>query len=156
MGLPMNADGYVPLASLLRHPAFGGYTIEDICDLTRTDPKQRYKIVKDENANLHIRAQNGHGYMTPVRIKHAEVSPEDLPNEVTHCSLRVNLADILSRGIEPRSRQYVHLIDRVPAPGECILGMRGECDVAIFIDTKFAASMGVVLSSRERRVDGTD
>ena len=96
MGLPMNTDGYVPLALLLRHPAFGGYTIEDICDLARTDPKQRYKIVKDENANLHIRAQNGHGYMTPVRIKHAEVSLEDLPNEVTHCSLRANLADILS------------------------------------------------------------
>ena len=99
MRLPMNTDGYVPLAVLLRHPVFGGYTVEDICDLVRSDSKQRYKIVKDEHANLHIWAQNGHGYMTPLRIKHAEVSPDDLPNEVTHCSLRVILADILSRGI---------------------------------------------------------
>ena len=99
MELPMNTDGYVHLALLLRHPAFGGYTVEDICDLVRTDSKQRYKIVKDEHANLHIRAQNGHGYTTQLRIKHAEVSPDDLPNEVTHCFLRVILADILSRGI---------------------------------------------------------
>ena len=132
MRLPMNTDGYVPLALLLRHPAFGSYTVEDICDLVRTDSKQRYKIVKDEHANLHIRAQNGHGYTTPLRIKHAEVPPDDLPNEVSHCLLRVNRADILSRRIESRSRQYNHLIDRMSAPGECIIpGMRGECDVAI-------------------------
>ena len=81
--------------------------------------------------------------MTQVRIKYAEVSPDDLSNKITHCSLRVNLADILSRGIESRSRQYVHLIDCVPEPGECIPGMRGQCDVAIFVDIKFAASMGV-------------
>ena len=108
--------------------------------------------MKDENLNLHIRAQNGHGYVTPVRIKDAEVSPNDLPNEFTHCSLRVNLADILLRGVEAKSGQYVHLIDRVPAPGECIPGMRGECDVTIFIDTKFAASLGVKFYRAENRM----
>ena len=33
MGLPMNTDGYVALALLLRHPAFVIDTVKDIYDL---------------------------------------------------------------------------------------------------------------------------
>ena len=91
MGLPMNAEGFVPLEYLVRHPVMDGYALEEILKLVRTDNKKRYKIVQDSESKLHIRAQNGHSSMLPVDIKHPEVPTKELPERVAHLTKQMRV-----------------------------------------------------------------
>ena len=143
MRIPINKEGYVPLDVLISHPLLDTYAVEEILDLTRNDAKRRYKVVRDSNNKLHIRCQNGHAQCMPVDIKFEEIAADKLPAHVAHCTMRANLYGILEGGLSCASRQYVHLLDSVPEPGEVLPGARGENGAVVIVDTKAATAAGV-------------
>ena len=164
MGLPMTHDGFVPMEQLVRHPTMDTYSLAEILELVKTDEKKRYKVVRDSNDQLHIRAQNGHSRGMEVDIKFKEMRVEELPRHVSHATLRHNIYGILERGISAGHRQYVHLLERVPEPGEELPGGSRENGVVIIVNVKFAAKLGVrfyksennVLMARARTSRGRD
>ena len=56
-GLSMSTDGFVSIASLLAHPRFKGYTVNDILHVVQTSDKQRFALNEQSTC---IRANQGH------------------------------------------------------------------------------------------------
>lgn len=102
-GLILDAEGFASLAELvevLRANAPGVGEAEVRAVVATVDPqKQRFLIDGDE-----IRANYGHSI--PGRIRHELAVPPVLLFHGTHVDV---LATILSGGLKPMRRQYVHL-----------------------------------------------
>ena len=150
--LPINKEGYVSVELLMQHPVLDTYNIEEVLDLVKTDEKKRYKVVRDSDDKLHIRAQNGHSRFLDVDIKFQEVKPEELPEHVAHCTMRGNIYSILERGLGSMDRRYIHLRDDIPEPGEVLPGEKGENGAVVIIRVKFAAKMGTQFFRAENGV----
>lgn len=73
-------------------------TLEEI---VRTDEKGRYSFNDDKSK---IRANQGHS--VEVDMEFVEAIP---PDELYHGTAKKNLVGIMSNGLSPMSRQYVHL-----------------------------------------------
>ena len=152
LSIQINKNGYVPMIQLIKHPVMEGYNVDEIVQLVKSDDKKRYKIVRDKDDDLHIRAQSGHGSFTNVRIQHKELKEEDLPPKVAHVTLIRNIKYILNDGLSPGRRQHVHLYREIPKVGEPIEGSRSGSTAVVIIDVAFAIKMGVKFYSSENEV----
>ncbi|KAM9302170.1 tRNA 2'-phosphotransferase 1 [Gastrophryne carolinensis] len=133
LGLPMSSDGFVPVSSLLGLPQFWPFSQEDIERVVRCNDKQRFML---RNAVLggkwEIRANQGHSIQVEV-----EVTPlgTALPPQAIHGTFLRHLPAILKCGLSRMNRMHIHLSTQLPGEGgDVISGMRGDCEVAIFID----------------------
>ena len=72
-------------------------------------------------------------------------SLEDCPKAV-HGTFRKNLSSILRTGLKPMTRQHIHFSKmEPPASGVDVSGIRGTCDVLIFLDVEKALRGGIAL-----------
>ncbi|HYE98781.1 MAG TPA: RNA 2'-phosphotransferase [Planctomycetota bacterium] len=104
-GVVLDAEGFATLANLLdalrrERPDVTEADVRAVVD-TVEPGKQRYSIVGDE-----IRANYGHS--VEVKIRHPVARPPEL---LLHGTAESALAGILSNGLKPMSRQYVHLTE---------------------------------------------
>ena len=143
MGLPMTTEGFTPLEQLVRHPIMDLYGVDEVLELVKVDAKRRYKVVQDSGDQLHIRAQNGHSRSLDVDIKFRELKAHELPKHVTHVTMRHNISSILESGVSSGLRHYVHLLERIPPPGEVLPGERRENGALVIIDVGFAVKLGI-------------
>lgn len=61
LGLPMGADGFVPLGALLQLPQFRSFSAEDVQRVVHTNGKQRFALQPgDPSTGPLIRANQGH------------------------------------------------------------------------------------------------
>lgn len=105
-GLTLDAEGWASLDALLdvlrqRRPAWQALTVHDLIDMLAASEKQRYEIDLDERR---IRAYYGHSIDAPI-----EYRPAEPPEILYHGTTARALDAIRKSGLQPMSRQRVHL-----------------------------------------------
>ncbi len=134
--LELDEEGWVPLEQLLEglrsQRAFRSVTADDIARLIRESSKTRYEIQGDR-----IRAYYGHS--VPGRVKKERTEP---PAVLYHGTVRRFLPAIREKGLQPMSRQYVHLsLDEATA--RVVANRRGSDIVLLRVRAADAHAAGV-------------
>lgn len=135
-GLTLDAEGYTPLNELLEAIVSGGHadvTLEDIVDVVEhNEPdKKRFTIVEND-----IRANYGHSI--EGKIEHKPVPPPPILFHGTHDGA---VSSILSTGLKPMGRQYVHLTTNMELAKR--VGCRRGKPVIIKVNSAAAYNHGV-------------
>lgn len=103
IGLRLDAQGWVSIDELLRksHAAGRRFSREELLAAVATNAKQRFTLSPDGQS---IRAAQGHSVEVQLGL-----SPQPPPALLYHGTATRLVAAILREGLEPRSRQQVHL-----------------------------------------------
>ncbi|XP_058294844.1 tRNA 2'-phosphotransferase 1 isoform X6 [Hylobates moloch] len=141
LGLPMGADGFVPLGALLQLPQFRGFSAEDVQRVVDTNRKQRFALQPgDPSTGLLIRANQGHSLQ--VGVPKLELmpleTPQALPLMLVHGTFWKHWPSILLEGLSCQGRTHIHLAPGLPGDPGVISGMRSHCEIAVFIDGPLA------------------
>jgi len=103
-GLHINTEGWADIDELVKVlnmiPQYGWVRKEHILEVVNKDMKGRYEI-----KNNLIRARYGHSL--PVEIKYEEIM--NPPPLLYHGTIRRKLKPIMTHGLLPMKRRYVHL-----------------------------------------------
>ncbi|XP_007518612.1 tRNA 2'-phosphotransferase 1 isoform X2 [Erinaceus europaeus] len=144
LGLPMGADGFVPLDALLQRPQFRGFSAEDVQRVVDTDAKQRFSLRPgDPSTGPLIRANQGHSLQVPDLELTPLETPQALPPQLVHGTFRRHWPSIRLSGLSCRGRTHIHLAAGLPGDPGVISGMRPSCEVAVFIDGPLALADGI-------------
>ncbi|XP_009184018.2 tRNA 2'-phosphotransferase 1 isoform X1 [Papio anubis] len=152
LGLPMGADGFVPLGALLQLPQFHSFSAEDVQRVVDTNRKQRFALQQgDPSTGLLIRANQGHSLQ--VGVPELELmpleTPQALPPMLVHGTFWKHWPSILLKGLSCGGRTHIHLAPGLPgdpsvisgaqSPASAVsAGMRPHCEIAVFIDGPLA------------------
>lgn len=134
--LELDEKGFVPVAQLLAALNEGGgysrdVTVEDLGAIIHNSDKKRHEIIGDR-----IRAIYGHS--TPGKVNYDSSIP---PAVLYHGTARRFVDRIITEGLKPMSRQYVHLSTDVDTAVR--VGSRKDSSPALFmIDAKSASVAG--------------
>jgi putative RNA 2'-phosphotransferase len=127
--LELDEEGWTPVADLL---AALGVSREQLADVVRDNPKQRFELAGDR-----IRARYGHS--VPGRI----VRTPGVPPALLFHGTAASVADRIRReGLAPMRRQYVHLSVTMEM-AESVGRRKGERVTVLTIDTPAARAAGV-------------
>lgn len=103
LGLTLDAKGFVLLDQLIsairKEGQWNRVTLDDIVGVIGSSEKKRFEIVEGK-----LRALYGHTFSSTIR--HDNIVP---PEILYHGTSRKNLESILTQGLLPMHRQYVHL-----------------------------------------------
>ncbi|XP_017532516.3 tRNA 2'-phosphotransferase 1 isoform X1 [Manis javanica] len=144
LGLPMGADGFVPLGTLLQLPQFCSFSAEDVQRVVDTSEKQRFALQPGSpSTGPLIRANQGHSLQVPaLELKPLE-TPQALPLMLVHGTFWKHWSSILLKGLSCKGRTHIHLAPGLPGDPGIISGMRPNCEVAVFIDGPLALADGI-------------
>ncbi|XP_047375267.1 tRNA 2'-phosphotransferase 1 isoform X3 [Sciurus carolinensis] len=85
LGLPMGADGFVPLDTLLQLPQFRSFSTEDVQRVVDTNGKQRFTLRPGgPSTGPLIRANQGHSLQVPELELMPLETPQALPLVLVH------------------------------------------------------------------------
>ncbi|EDL33285.1 tRNA 2'-phosphotransferase 1 isoform X1 [Mus musculus] len=144
LGLPMRADGFVPLQALLQLPQFHSFSIEDVQLVVNTNEKQRFTLQPGEpSTGLLIRANQGHSLQVPELELTPLETPQALPLTLVHGTFWKHWPSILLKGLSRQGRTHIHLASGLPGDPGVISGIRPNCEVAVFIDGPLALTDGI-------------
>lgn len=118
------------LSSIKTQKKWSNVTIDDILQVVKNCPKQRYSIVEDR-----IKANYGH---SSIKVEKKSSTPSDILYHGTNTKV-IDL--ILKEGIKPMGRKYVHLSEGTEF-ATLAGNRRGEL-VILKIDAKLAHKEGV-------------
>lgn len=109
LGLTLDKEGWCDTEKLVKAFAdkFDGFTMDTLEEIVSTDNKGRYAFNDDKTK---IRAVQGHSTKC-VDIKFNEVNAESMRDRLFHGTGEKYVESIMSEGLIPKSRQYVHLSD---------------------------------------------
>lgn len=135
-GLTLDAEGFTPLNELLEAITSSGHgdvTLDDIINVVEhNEPeKKRFTIVEND-----IRANYGHSI--EGKIEHKPVPPPAVLYHGTHDGA---VTSILSGGLKPMGRQYVHLTTNLELAKR--VGCRRGKPVIIKVNAASAYNHGV-------------
>ncbi len=107
LGLTLDEEGWCDTEKLVKAFAnkFSGFTFDTLDEIVKTDSKGRYSFNADRTK---IRAVQGHS-AKGVNITFEEVDIEFMRDKLFHGTGEKYVESILSQGLIPKSRQYVHL-----------------------------------------------
>ena len=147
IGITLDNNGWAQTEELLKGISKTRYIDMTILeDIVATDNKQRYSFNEDKTK---IRANQGHS--VSVNIDFEEVKPDFV---LYHGTAEKYIDSILSTGLQPRTRQYVHLSKDIETATK--VGARHGKPVILEINTKemikdnikiFKSKNGVYLTS---------
>lgn len=102
-GVTLDAEGWVGVEELLAGAARHGHSFNraELEEVVQTNEKQRFALSLDAQR---IRANQGHSISVELGL-----TPETPPEVLYHGTVDRFLSSIMSRGLEKRSRQQVHL-----------------------------------------------
>ncbi|XP_069848359.1 tRNA 2'-phosphotransferase 1 isoform X1 [Dipodomys merriami] len=139
LGLPMGADGFVPLDHLLQLPQFHSFSAEDIKRVVETNGKQRFALQQgDPSLGLLIRANQGHSLQVPELELMPLETPQALPLMLVHGTFWKHWPSILLKGLSCQGRTHIHLASGLPGDPGVISGLRPNCEVAVLINGPLA------------------
>ncbi|EGC37728.1 hypothetical protein DICPUDRAFT_46322 [Dictyostelium purpureum] len=136
-GLNISKDGYVSVDELLKHKLFSQYTFKDIQEVVDTNDKKRYNLKKGEGENSEkyfICANQGHSISDVDEVDLKRIESVDEVESVVHGTYKKHLKSILENGLQKMERNHIHFAVGLPGEGQVISGMRGSCDMVIYID----------------------
>nr|XP_023415419.1 tRNA 2'-phosphotransferase 1 isoform X2 [Loxodonta africana] len=123
LGLPLGADGFVPLRSLLQLPQFRGFSAEDVQRVVDTNGKQRFALQPgDPSTGPLIRANQGHSLQVPELELMPLETPQVLPPVLVHGTFWQHWPSILLKGLSCRGRTHIHLAPGLPGDPDVISG----------------------------------
>lgn len=97
---------------------------------------------EDGETEMYVRANQGHSFSVPL-LQLSPCTPQELPL-CLHGTYKRHLDSILSQGLLRMSRNHVHLIDaNVFVEYAVISGMRGSCDMIVYVDSASAMNDGI-------------
>uniref|UniRef100_A0A8D0TPD4 2'-phosphotransferase n=3 Tax=Sus scrofa TaxID=9823 RepID=A0A8D0TPD4_PIG len=144
LGLPMGADGFVPLGALLQLPQFRSFSAEDVQRVVDTNEKQRFTLQPgDPSTGPLIRANQGHSLQVPALELIPLETPQALPLMLVHGTFWRHWPSILLKGLSRQGRTHIHLAPGLPGDPGVISGMRPNCEVAVFINGPQALADGI-------------
>ncbi|XP_004618560.1 tRNA 2'-phosphotransferase 1 isoform X1 [Sorex araneus] len=144
LGLPMGADGFVPVGALLQLPQFRGFSEEDVRRVVDTNEKQRFALQPgDPSTGPLIRANQGHSLQVPELELTPLETPEALPPVLVHGTFWRHWPSILHCGLSCCGRTHIHLAPGLPGDPEVTSGLRANCEVAVFIHGPRALADGI-------------
>lgn len=160
-GLECGADGYVPLAAILKHKRFvPGVTVEEVQQVVADNDKQRFHLKKtrrkagddggsDSAGSLKwwIRASQGHSMDHIDADALLELLDAPLPVCVHGTYLKCWDA-ISAEGLCRMARNHVHCAVGLPGEGGVISGMRGSVDLVVYVDMARAMEEGGIVFYR--------
>ncbi|XP_030773308.1 tRNA 2'-phosphotransferase 1 isoform X4 [Rhinopithecus roxellana] len=115
LGLPMGADGFVPLGALLQLPQFRSFSAEDVQRVVDTNRKQRFALQQgDPSTGLLIRANQGHSLQVPELELMPLETPQALPPMLVHGTFWKHWPSILLKGLSCGGRTHIHLAPGLP------------------------------------------
>ena len=124
IGLELDAEGWASVADLVA--GSGGRLSEEIVRrIVAESEKQRFAMSPD---GTEIRANQGHSIAVDLGLE-----PREPPARLFHGTAARFLGSIRAAGLEPRSRQYVHL--SVDAASAEVVGARHGTPVVLIIDS---------------------
>ena len=141
-GLTLDKEGWIKIKDLVygikniwvnRH-LYSWVTEEHILALAILDPKGRFEI-----KNGRIRARYGHSQKLKVEISY---SIDNTSKVLYHGTIEANLKSILSKGLKPMRRQFVHLSVNVEDAYE-VARRHGERIVILVIDCDCLRKHGI-------------
>nr|XP_020141999.1 tRNA 2'-phosphotransferase 1 isoform X2 [Microcebus murinus] len=144
LGLPMGADGFVPVDALLQLPQFRSFSAEDVQRVVDTNGKQRFALQPgDPSTGPLIRANQGHSLQVPELELIPLETPQALPLMLVHGTFWKHWPSILLRGLSCRGRMHIHLAPGLPGDPGVISGIRPNCEIAVFINGPLALADGI-------------
>ncbi|XP_032819970.1 tRNA 2'-phosphotransferase 1 isoform X1 [Petromyzon marinus] len=158
LGLHMGSDGFVDVQELLAQRSLAGYEEADLRRVVESNDKQRFALrAHPTTGSLQIRANQGHS----LQVEELDLQPitlhgSDLPECAVHGTFARHWPSILRDGLSRRGRAHIHMAPGEPGAEGVISGMRGNCEIAIYIDIEkalqdgipfYRSANGVILSS---------
>lgn len=136
-----NADDLVEAAET----ELGWPTEDDAAAVVQLDPKGRFEVDGDR-----IRAAYGHSIDVDL-----EANDSPVPNTLFHGTAIENVIDIMDEGLQPMSRQHVHLTD---TPAEAINVGERHADDPVLLEIDAAAMLDAdhEITKRGKEVYTTD
>mmetsp|Transcript_18383 Transcript_18383/g.50452 ORF Transcript_18383/g.50452 Transcript_18383/m.50452 type:complete len:339 (+) Transcript_18383:71-1087(+) len=149
LSLSIGSDGYIALDDVLDCSVLRKFqcTREEVETVVRQSDKQRFTLAEVEGVWC-IRANQGHSMKIvkdELLLERLSPSTIDLPSVVVHGTYMRHLESILRRGLLAGSRNHVHFATGLPGEGGAVSGMRGNCEIAIFLDVAHALASSLVL-----------
>lgn len=148
VGLTLDKQGWCDTEKLVDafSKKFDGFTMKDLEEIVNTDNKGRYAFNDDKTL---IRAVQGHSVKC-VDIKFNEVDAESMRDKLFHGTGEKYVESILSQGLIPKSRQYVHLSDNYDTAVK--VGQRHGKPVVFKINIDNLKKHGIKLYKSENNV----
>lgn len=154
-GLAITTDGFVLWDDIHKMEQFKTYTIEDVKHVVDTNDKKRFTI-KEENNKLYIRANQGHSHEVASKIQQDELltkltEPLDM---IVHGTTFKALKEIRTSGLKKMERAQIHFAvdDNFITGNQQQSGIRGNCQVLIYLDMKAAMDDGIEFYMSENKV----
>lgn len=122
------------------------FTLKELDELVETNDKKRFIFNEDKTK---IRANQGHSIDIDLALK-----PQQPPEYLYHGTADVNVASIVEKGIEKRSRQHVHLSQDKETATK--VGMRHGKPIILTIRTGKMHEEGILFYLSENGVWLTD
>lgn len=122
------------------------FTLKELDEVVETNDKKRFIFNEDKTK---IRANQGHSIDIDLALK-----PQQPPDYLYHGTADVNVASILEKGIEKRSRQHVHLSQDKETATK--VGMRHGKPIILTIRTGKMHQHGILFYLSENGVWLTD
>ena len=148
LGLTLDKEGWCNTEKLVKAFAdkFDGFTMDTLEEIVSTDNKGRYAFNDDKTK---IRAVQGHSTKY-VDIKFNEVNVESMRDKLFHGTGEKYVESIMSEGLIPKSRQYVHLSDNYDTAIN--VGQRHGKPVVFKINIDKLKKHGIKLYKSENKV----
>ncbi|KAJ2658964.1 tRNA 2'-phosphotransferase [Coemansia sp. RSA 1200] len=149
-GLELREDGSISLKQLCAHERLQHTTFEQIKRVVDTNDKKRYVLFEEEvSANdrgggteWFIRATQGH----TIELKRpplVKLTPETLPKNIVHGTLRSKIPMIKQLGLSRMQRTHIHFASGLLGDDQVISGMRATADAFVWIDGPRAIQDGI-------------
>ncbi|KAK3235475.1 hypothetical protein CYMTET_54325 [Cymbomonas tetramitiformis] len=138
----MRPDGFCKVSDILSMRQFSRWNIKDVEVVVRDNEKQRFTLA-EENGIAWIRANQGHSLrqVDEELLLSAVTVPQDIPLCV-HGTYRKFWEAIRADGLCRMARNHIHFMPGEPRSGEVISGMRGNCEILIYLDVAKAMAAG--------------
>eukprot|EP00854_Cymbomonas_tetramitiformis_P009433 gene9433-11172_t len=139
----MRPDGFCKLSDILSLRQFAVYSIEEVEREVQNNPKKRYTLI-EVGGEAWIRATQGHTIRTinEELLCHPIRDPQEIPM-CLHGTYYRFLDAILASGLCRMSRNHIHFMPGEPRSGAVVSGMRGSCEVLIYVEVPKAMAAGI-------------
>ncbi|ORX52390.1 phosphotransferase KptA/Tpt1 [Hesseltinella vesiculosa] len=139
--LELLPDGYIRVDDLLARPKLKGVSLAMMQHLVDNNDKQRFAMIKDEQGQWLIRANQGHS----LRQVHVDMEPltTALATVIHGTTLDKWVKIQATGGLSRMNRNHIHCAAGLPEDAEVKSGIRASCNVLIYIDMTKALQDGI-------------
>ncbi|KAM9957706.1 hypothetical protein ACTFIW_012675 [Dictyostelium discoideum] len=155
-GLKIDSQGFIKVDDILKNNLFKNTNIKEIQEVVDTNDKKRYHMeLNDSDGCYYIRANQGHTLENVDNVEMTKITSADQVGTVFHGTYRKHLQSILNEGLKKMDRNHIHCVNKIMGQ-EITSGMRGSCNMIVYIDVPLLLQDGIDLYLSQNNVALTD